>query len=708
MTGATSLSTTGMPVETEPLRVVEAAAGAEDGDRGFAILVAATVVERVWEEVFGSRLTLAHRYPRHPDQRSALYSLARSLVQSANEVGGPPWSLRYLLKTMLLRPEFNAATGVGEEYPLGVEFNPWELLDPRTTENDCGTTPTFEGCVRGLLRQHACARCHANPAQTAPDFSPTSYAEVAIIKFDGDIFCGTSPNACVAELAQVVPNFDCNTFAVQPGSEIARRVNCPDGNGSLMPPGVRMPAEDRAAIAKWVSSGGPQGTPFPPNEPTSDAQTHNGVGDRLQWKSPFQLTLTAGRALLDPATTDAWAKPFPAPSSGYPTVQVALLAGQYLDDGKPGGRGFSLLTFLDWERAHTSSEPCRVGTGPDRVDAMVTPGSVVMDLVAELKQSLLGESALDGFLGTDGNDEAALIDGVLAAAGVDLATVVSAGNTESVNSGLRLVCNVFLRSPLFMLAYLESPEEQLMALAAAASKGPGSSKKPVDVLPDLCNGRLDCRTSSPPLETRLDQCSQDRRTCTGSAGQALTDQVKRLLTDRRLPVEPPEIDLERARIELPAAVPSENDPRLSSSLLILPFDGGNVTRLSAGRLTVFSNGAFRELREGDTFQYGEVVFIRHNVRFSVSVTGQTYATDDKGMERPPERESDPGNGRHLGNQVWILLVNGAQARSAPHPARNPAIALGTSLGPPAVGPTDGLMPAWASFGEARQWYALPR
>jgi hypothetical protein len=54
-----------------------------------------------------------------------------------------------------------------------------------------------------------------------------------------------------------------------------------------------------------------------------------------------------------------------------------------------------------------------------------------------------------------------------------------------------------------------------------------------------------------------------------------------------------------------------------------------------------------------------------------------------------------------------VLANGAQARTAPHPGMDPGFLPGNPLGGVISGPRDGLVPRWASYGEARLWYALP-
>ena len=43
--------------------------------QGLAYLTPATVMENVWEEIMGERLTIAHHFPRNADQRDTLREL---------------------------------------------------------------------------------------------------------------------------------------------------------------------------------------------------------------------------------------------------------------------------------------------------------------------------------------------------------------------------------------------------------------------------------------------------------------------------------------------------------------------------------------------------------------------------------------------------------------------------------------------------------
>ena len=208
-----------------------------------------------------------------------------------------------------------------------------------------------------------------------------------------------------------------------------------------------------------------------------------------------------------------------------------------------------------------------------------------------------------------------------------------------------------------------------------------------------------------------------------------------------MPVDKPALDLATALVEMPAAVPSINDPRLASNVLVLPLAGGVVQTLK-GDVEAFFDGKLRKLRRGDVPRFGEVLFVPEHARLAVQVGSVIYATGRGGMEEPPEvcEEEDDhdhghghghgrGHGRfryhchgdrdhhdhdhdHHGHHKcskpdWVILCNGPQGQSQPTPAVDPRIAVGTPLGDVPALPLVGSRPAWAQYGEGGLWYFRP-
>lgn len=101
-----------------------------DADEAFAYLVAENVVEEVWTEVMGARLTIANYFPRTEVQRDILTSLTEGFVASH-------FSLKRLLEQILAHPAFNLKApeeGCGSApYELPNVFDPWT-----TAEADVG------------------------------------------------------------------------------------------------------------------------------------------------------------------------------------------------------------------------------------------------------------------------------------------------------------------------------------------------------------------------------------------------------------------------------------------------------------------------------------------------------------------------------------------------------------------------------------------
>jgi hypothetical protein len=120
--GADALATDGL--------VMDSVGNIEDPDAAFAYLAAASFVEFVWEEVVGTELTIANRFPRNQASRDQLAALTDSFVASG-------WSLRSLLAEIVASPWFQPpppAMGCGETaYTLAAVYDPWT-----TSELDAG------------------------------------------------------------------------------------------------------------------------------------------------------------------------------------------------------------------------------------------------------------------------------------------------------------------------------------------------------------------------------------------------------------------------------------------------------------------------------------------------------------------------------------------------------------------------------------------
>ncbi len=97
-----------------------------DPDEAFAYLVAENIVEKVWDEVVGHRLTIANYFPRNEPQRDILMGLTEHFVASH-------FSLQTLLLDILAHPAFNLKTpdeGCGAApYELPPVFDPWTISE---------------------------------------------------------------------------------------------------------------------------------------------------------------------------------------------------------------------------------------------------------------------------------------------------------------------------------------------------------------------------------------------------------------------------------------------------------------------------------------------------------------------------------------------------------------------------------------------------
>lgn len=117
--------------------LVLGADGAIDPDVAFAYMVAANITEKVWTEVMGTGLTVAHKFPRNKAQRDTLRSLTDAFVKSG-------FSLKSLLVEIVSHPLFNLPppdSWCGQDpYSLPAVFNPWSVdaQDERMRGNGVG------------------------------------------------------------------------------------------------------------------------------------------------------------------------------------------------------------------------------------------------------------------------------------------------------------------------------------------------------------------------------------------------------------------------------------------------------------------------------------------------------------------------------------------------------------------------------------------
>ncbi|MEO5728736.1 MAG: hypothetical protein ABI134_34835 [Byssovorax sp.] len=96
-----------------------------DPDEAFAYLVAENIVEKVWAEIMGSRLTISNHFARTAVQRDIFQGLTARFVASH-------FSLKTLILDILAHPAFNLEApdeGCGVAYELPNIFDPWTTSD---------------------------------------------------------------------------------------------------------------------------------------------------------------------------------------------------------------------------------------------------------------------------------------------------------------------------------------------------------------------------------------------------------------------------------------------------------------------------------------------------------------------------------------------------------------------------------------------------
>lgn len=119
------------------------------GPDAFAWLVAQNVVDQVWKEATGERLTIATYFPRNAAQRDRLAALTARFVEAR-------WSLRELLVDVTTDPIYNAGapeTCTANPYGLDPVINPWSRSedDPARRGNGPGDL-VHRHSARVLLR----------------------------------------------------------------------------------------------------------------------------------------------------------------------------------------------------------------------------------------------------------------------------------------------------------------------------------------------------------------------------------------------------------------------------------------------------------------------------------------------------------------------------------------------------------------------------
>ena len=169
-----------------------------EGHEAFAFLVAARIVENVWDEVMGHPLTIANYFPRNEGQQRVLWNLTEFHFIPHG------WSLKELLVRILTSDYFNRkaprfSTGT-TAYELPMVYDPWVEADPReppvsepgydpTTNPESHNNSMGEGVYR-FTAQNLFASIHEAFDWPAPQRFPpaTGYPNAALQKAMGRFF----------------------------------------------------------------------------------------------------------------------------------------------------------------------------------------------------------------------------------------------------------------------------------------------------------------------------------------------------------------------------------------------------------------------------------------------------------------------------------------------------------------------------------------
>ena len=121
-----------------------------DPDDAFAWLVAQSVVEKVWTEAVGTRLTIANYFPRTEIQRDLLHELTQEFVASH-------FSLRKLLLAIATHPAFllqPPELGCGAEpYELPPLYDPWTSAEADPAQRPNSPADVIHALSGRLLRR---------------------------------------------------------------------------------------------------------------------------------------------------------------------------------------------------------------------------------------------------------------------------------------------------------------------------------------------------------------------------------------------------------------------------------------------------------------------------------------------------------------------------------------------------------------------------
>ncbi|MQX37437.1 ankyrin repeat domain-containing protein [Roseospira navarrensis] len=127
----------------------------DDAAVAFAYQVAMTVVDHVWEDLTGERLTIALYFPRNEAQRDALWNLTENVFLADD------WSLSSLLATVLTSGYTNRRAPdntVNDTYVLPMILDPWVAKDPRLPDSafdDPNDPRLFHNGQGEVIHRHA-------------------------------------------------------------------------------------------------------------------------------------------------------------------------------------------------------------------------------------------------------------------------------------------------------------------------------------------------------------------------------------------------------------------------------------------------------------------------------------------------------------------------------------------------------------------------
>ncbi|HEX6706046.1 MAG TPA: hypothetical protein VF169_14895 [Albitalea sp.] len=196
---------------------------------------------------------------------------------------------------------------------------------------------------------------------------------------------------------------------------------------------------------------------YDPNLEANRPRHYDPMTDAVHRHGTRSLLRSAGLAL-------GWGSPQRYPGSAYPTRELSLAMGEYLNDVQPGFRGTNFSSLLNWESVHgRCARPSSLATDwVDRLLGAVTPFDTanpsapaqVEDVARAVKDWLVNYSDFDGTTPVGlSSGERAFIAGLY---GVPDLTA-RASTLPDLADKTRRYCGVLLQSPQFMLAGLEPP-----------------------------------------------------------------------------------------------------------------------------------------------------------------------------------------------------------------------------------------------------------